>query len=81
MVLMYYRMYITYTPMKFLFDLDQSNICRDIEKIESLNKECLPFLMKLYNVTKRQKTLEEEYFPGFMAITDCSEQLRPRPKN
>ena len=32
-VLVYYRLYITYTLAGFLFDLDQSNICRDIQKI------------------------------------------------
>ena len=34
MLLIYYRLYITYTLSGFLFDLDQSNICRDIQKIE-----------------------------------------------
>ncbi|MER5176551.1 MAG: transposase family protein [Candidatus Nitrosocosmicus sp.] len=33
-LLVYYRLYITYTLAGFLFDLDQSNICRDIQKIE-----------------------------------------------
>ena len=39
---------------------------------------------KLYKVTRRLKTKEEEveeYFPGFMAFTDCTEQPIPRPKN
>src|SRR4249919_831175 len=83
MVLVYYRLYITYTLMEFLFGLDQSNVCRDIEKIESLIRECLPIPQKLYNVTRRLKTEEEveQYFPGFMAFTDCSEQPIPRPKN
>ncbi len=68
MVLVYYRLYITYTLMEFLFGLDQSNVCRDIEKIESLIKTCLPIPQKLYKVTKRLKTKEEveQYFPGFM---------------
>ena len=35
MLLVYYRLYITYTLAGFLFDLDQSNICRDIQKIEA----------------------------------------------
>jgi len=83
MVFVYYRLYITYTLTGFLFDLDQSNICRDIEKIEGLIRSCLPIPQKLYDVTKRLKTKEEveEYFPGFMAFTDCSEQPIPRPKN
>jgi hypothetical protein len=34
MLLVYYRLYITYTLAGFLFDLDQSNICRDIQKIK-----------------------------------------------
>ena len=69
--------------MEFLFGLDQSNVCRDIQKIEGLIRHCLPIPQKLYNVTKRLKTKEEveEYFPGFMAFTDCTEQPIPRPKN
>ncbi|HEY6536512.1 MAG TPA: transposase family protein, partial [Candidatus Nitrosocosmicus sp.] len=40
MLLVYYRLYITYTLAGFLFDLDQSNICRDIQKIEGLIRQC-----------------------------------------
>ena len=82
MVLVYYRLYITYTLMEFLFGLDQSNVCRDIQKIEGLIR-LLPIPQKLYNVTKRLKTKEEveQYFPGFMAFVDCSERPIPRPKN
>lgn len=83
MVLVYYRLYITYTLMEFLFGLDQSNVCRDIQKIERLIRSCLPIPQKLYKVTRRLKTKEEveQYFPGFMAFTDCTEQPIPRPKN
>ena len=83
MVLVYYRLYITYTLMEFLFGLDQSNVCRVIQKIERLIRRCLPIPQKLYEVTKRLKTKEEveKYFPGFMAFTDCTEQPIPRPKN
>jgi len=41
MLLVYYRLYITYTLAGFLFDLDQSNICRDIQKIERLVRQCI----------------------------------------
>lgn len=83
MVLVYCRLYITYTLMEFLFGLDQSNVCRDIQKIERLIRSCLPIPQKLYNITRRLKTKEEveEYFPGFTAFTDCTEQPIPRPKN
>jgi hypothetical protein len=56
MLLVYYRLYITYTLAGFLFDLDQSNVCRDIQKIESLIRECMPIPQKIYLITKRLKT-------------------------
>ena len=81
MLLVYYRLYITYTLAGFLFDLDQSNICRDIQKIESLIRKCVPIPQKIYNKTKRLRTAEdvEKYFPGFLAFTDCTEQQIQRP--
>ena len=81
MLLVYYRLYITYTLAGFLFDLDQSNICRDIQKIESLVRQCLPIPQKLYNITKRLKTPEEveQHFPGFLSFIDSTEQQIPRP--
>ena len=81
MLLVYYRLYITYTLAGFLFDLDQSNICRDIQKIENLIRKCIPIPQKLYNITKRLQTTEEveKYFPGFLAFIDSTEQQIPRP--
>jgi hypothetical protein len=81
MLLVYYRLYITYTLAGFLFDIDQSNICRDIQKIESLVRECVPIPQKLYNKTKRLKTPKEveQYFPGLLAFIDSTEQQIPRP--
>ncbi|HEY6536218.1 MAG TPA: transposase family protein, partial [Candidatus Nitrosocosmicus sp.] len=80
MILVYYRLYITYALSGFLFDLDQSNICRDIQKIEGLIRQCVPILQKIYPLTKRLKTPEEvkRYFPGFLAFTDCTERQIPR---
>ena len=81
MLLIYYRLYITYTLASFLFDLDQSNICRDIQKIENLIRKCIPLPQKLYNKTKRLRTNEEveQYFPGFIAFVDTTEQQIPKP--
>src|SRR4051794_31099942 len=83
MLLVYYRLYITYTLAGFLFDLDQSNICRDIQKIEGLVRKCLPIPQKIYRITKRLRTPEEveQYFPaGFLAFIDSTEQRQiPRP--
>ena len=81
MILVYYRLYITYTLAGFLFDLDQSNVCRDIQKIEPLIRKCIPIPQKIYNITKRFQTPEEveQYFPGFLAFVDSTEQQIPRP--
>jgi hypothetical protein len=81
MLLVYYRLYITYALAGFLFNLDQSNICRDIQKIEGLIRECVPIPQKIYGITKRLKTPDEveEYFPRFLAFIDCTEQQIPRP--
>src|SRR6476660_5002574 len=86
MLLVYYRLYITCTLSGFLFDLDQSNVCRDISIIEPLIKLCIPLPKKLYKRTKRRRLrtideVEEEYFPGFKAFIDSTEQEIPRPKN
>jgi hypothetical protein len=87
MLLVYCRLYITYTLAGFLFDLDQSDICRDIQKIDrilNMIRKCLPVPQKFYGITKRLKTSAEEvekYFPGFLAFTDSTEQQIPRPKD
>jgi len=84
MLLVYYRLYITYTLAGFLFDLDQSNVYRDIQKIEGLIRKCLPIPQKIYKLTKRLQTPEEveQCFPaGFLAFIDSTEQQIPRPKN
>jgi DDE superfamily endonuclease/Helix-turn-helix of DDE superfamily endonuclease len=83
MLLVYYRLYITYTLSGFLFDLDQSNVCRDMCMLEPLVKRCIPLPKKLYKRSRRLRTIGEveEYFPGFKAFIDSSEQEIPRPKN
>ena len=69
MLLVYYRLYMTYTLTGFLFDLDQSNVCRDLAILEPLVKECIPLPEKIYKHTRtrRSRTTEEveQYFPRF----------------
>ena len=83
MLLVYYKLYITYTLSGFLFNLDQSNVCRDISILEPLIERCIPLPKKLYRRTSRLRTIGEveEYFPGFKAFVDSTEQEIPRPKN
>ena len=83
MLLMSYRLYITHTLSGFLFDLDQSNVYRDIRHIEPLVKRCIPLPERLYNITRRLRTVEEvkKYFPEFKAFIDVTEQEIQRPKD
>ena len=68
MLLVYYRLYITYTLSGFLFDLDQSNVCRDIQKIESLIRQCVPIPQKIYGITKRLQTPQRKLKNIFQAL-------------
>ena len=83
MLLVYYRLYVTSILVGYLFDLDQTNVLRDIRRLEPLVKECVPLPKKIYERTRRARMLEEveEYFPGFIAIIDSFEQEIPRPQN
>ncbi len=57
---------------------------RDIQKIGGLIRTCLPIQQKMYRIIKKRlKAPEEveEYFPGFMAFMDCTEQQIPSHKN
>jgi hypothetical protein len=81
MLLMYYRLYITSSLLGVLFDLDQSNVLKDIRKVEPLVKEILPLPRKLHEKAKQLQTLDEitAMFPEFKAFTDATEQQIPRP--
>src|SRR5439155_12783926 len=85
MLLVYYRLYATSILVRYLFDLDQSNVLKDIRMLERLVKESLPLPDKIHKKlpTRRLRTIEEveEYFPGFKAFIDSTEQeIPPRPK-
>jgi hypothetical protein len=59
----------------------QNNICRDMQKIEGLVRDCMSILHNICNITKRLKTSEdvEKYFPAFLTFADCTKQPIPRP--
>jgi hypothetical protein len=82
MLLIYYRSYVTSIFLGFVFNLDQSNILKDIRILEPLVKECIPLPEKLHEMARRARTPQEveRYFPGFKAFIDATEQEIPRPK-
>ncbi|HSF51671.1 MAG TPA: transposase family protein [Nitrososphaeraceae archaeon] len=57
MLLVYYKLYITHTLASFLSDLDQSNVHRDIRYMEPIVSSCIPLPQKLYNITRRLRTV------------------------
>ena len=83
MLLVYYRLYATFTLVGFLFDLNQGNVYRDIRYLEPLVRRSVPIPKKVHKLTRRLRTMEEveEFFPGFKAFIDATEQEIPRPKN
>ena len=55
-----------------------------LRMLEPLIKLCILLPKKLHKRTRRLRTIdevEEEYFPGFKAFIDSSEQEIPRPEN
>jgi hypothetical protein len=83
MFLIHCRLTITSTLTGVLFDLDQSNVLKDIHKLEPLAAEVLPIPRKLHDKARRLQRVEEieAMFPEFKAFTDATEQEIPRPKN
>ncbi len=83
MLLVYYRMYITYELAGYLFNLDQSNVCRDIKYLEAAVRGSIPIPQKMmYTKSKKIGTIQEmkRHFPEFRVMIDSSEQQIPRPK-
>ena len=83
MLLVYYRLYITCELAGYLFDLDQSNVNRNIRYLEPAVKQSIPIPAKKYADSKKISDMQQlqEFFPELIAITDGTEQPIPRPKN
>jgi len=83
MLLAYYRLYVTSTLAGYLFDLGQTNVLKDIRMLEPMVRGCVPLPKKVHEVTRRLRTIDEveEFFPGFKAFVDATEQEIPRPKD
>lgn len=82
MLLLYYHLYVSSTLLAYLVDLSQSNVLKDIRKLEPLVSEVLPLPKKQHEKVRRLQTLDEveAVFPGCKAFLDATEQEIPRPK-
>ena len=83
MLLFYYRSYASYELTGYLFNLNDSNVCRNIKYLEPLVKSCVPLPEKIHKQTKKIGDIVEllEIFPEMKAFLDATEQEIPRPKN
>lgn len=70
MLLLYYRSYITQEFVGYLFNLDKSQVCRIIQKLE-------PILAKVMAISKTKKLSQEEVEH---LLIDATEQPIERPK-
>ncbi len=82
MLLVYYHLYVSSTLAAYLFDLSQTNVLKNIRKLEPLVSQVLPLPKKQHKKVRRLQTLDEVevMFPGFKAFLDATEQEIPRPK-
>ena len=66
-----------------IFDLDKSNVSRDIRYLEPAVRQSIPIPSKKYADSKKLKTIQElqQFFPELIVITDGTEQPIPIPKN
>ena len=84
MLLVYYRLYLTYDLTGHLFGLDQSNVSRNIRYLEPAVRQSVPIPAKLYVGSKKISDLVQlqQFFPELIAVTDGTEKLPiPRPKD
>ena len=83
MLLLYYHLYLSSNLMAYLFNLSQTNVLKDIRKLEPLVSEVLPLPKKEHDKVRKLETVEEieAMFPGAKAFLDATEQEIPRPKD
>ncbi len=66
MTLIDYRLYITYTLTDYFFNLKQSNIYRNVQKIECLIIQWLPLIPQIYKITEVKNIRgSKDYFLEF----------------
>ena len=58
MFMMYYRMYTTHDLLGMIFDLDKSNVMRNIRYLELAVKQSIPIPAKKYADSKKREKLK-----------------------
>lgn len=70
MLLTYYRLYTSSTLLGYLFNINQSNVLKNIRILEPLIQETLPLPKHVHQKVKKIQTTQEleTMFPGFTAF-------------
>jgi hypothetical protein len=83
MALFWLRVYPTYDVLGFLFDLDKSNVCRNLHPALAVLRHLLGDEIAWPNSHKRKKMKMDQFaeeFADVIAIVDATEQPTQRPK-
>lgn len=83
MAMIWLRIYPTYDVLGFLFDLDKSNIGRNLQVILSVLQQELGDEIQWPDKNQRKRKLDKfmQDFPDVVAIVDATEQPTQRPKD
>jgi hypothetical protein len=81
MLLMYYRIYPTYALLGFLFDVDETTVLRNIDKLIPLFERFLPLPEKMMPRREKLEGLDDllKWYPEFKVVVDVTEQAIRRP--
>jgi hypothetical protein len=83
MALIWLRIYPTYEVLGFIFDLDKSNICRNLKGVLAVLREQLGDEMEWPDKARRKQKMDQfmQEFPDVAAIVDATEQPTQRPQD
>jgi hypothetical protein len=83
MAMIWLRVYPTYEVLGFIFDLDKSNICRNLKGVLTVLREQLGDEVQWPDQARRKQKMDQfmQEFPDVVAIVDATEQPTQRPQD
>lgn len=83
MALIWLRIYPTYDVLGFIFDLDKSNLCRNLKGVLAVLHDQLSDEIEWPDKARRKQKMDQfmQEFPDVAAIVDATEQPTQRPQD
>ncbi len=83
MAMIWLRIYPTYDVLGFMFDLDKSNICRNLKGVLAVLHDQLSDEIEWPDKARRKQKMDQfmQEFPDVAAIVDATEQPTQRPQD